>query len=173
MIARAAKAVRGVHMLIRALVITAVVLCADETPDPGRPRAEDPQEVPARRLHEPADLLLPRRPVHEDLRRVRLPGPVRRPSRVHDRYQNYDAVPGVAAPPLLRSTFSATWRTPRSSYPDAIWPGQAAEALRGLIHAANTARANGLAAVPDDAAAADVLHEVSNEARGAHPRACV
>ena len=32
MIARAAQAVRGVNMLIRALVITASVLCADETP---------------------------------------------------------------------------------------------------------------------------------------------
>jgi len=32
MIARAAKAVRGANMLIRALVITASVLCADETP---------------------------------------------------------------------------------------------------------------------------------------------
>jgi hypothetical protein len=26
------------------------------------------------------------------------------------------------------------------AYPDAIWPGQAAAALRVLIHAANTAR---------------------------------
>jgi hypothetical protein len=34
------------------------------------------------------------------------------------------------------------------SYPDAIWPGQIAEALRGLIHAANLARDQGLAAVP-------------------------
>ncbi len=32
MLARAARAVRGVNMLIRALVITAAVLCADETP---------------------------------------------------------------------------------------------------------------------------------------------
>jgi transposase len=32
MLARAAKAVRGANMLIRALVITASVLCADETP---------------------------------------------------------------------------------------------------------------------------------------------
>jgi transposase len=32
MLARAAKAVRGVNMLIRALIITASVLCADETP---------------------------------------------------------------------------------------------------------------------------------------------
>jgi transposase len=35
MLARAAKAVRGVNMLIRALVTTAVVLCADETPGSG------------------------------------------------------------------------------------------------------------------------------------------
>ena len=32
LLARAAKAVRGVNMLIRALVITAAVICADETP---------------------------------------------------------------------------------------------------------------------------------------------
>ncbi len=67
MLARAAKAVRGVNMLIRALVITAAVLSADETPIRVGP-AEDPQEVPAGRLHEPADLLLPGRPVHEDVR---------------------------------------------------------------------------------------------------------
>jgi transposase len=36
------------------------------------------------------------------------------------------------------------------TYPDAIWPGQIAEALRGLIHAANLARDQGLAAVPAD-----------------------
>jgi hypothetical protein len=42
------------------------------------------------------------------------------------------------------------------SYPGAIWPGQAAGALRGLIHAANTARAEGLAAVPDRDMAADL-----------------
>jgi hypothetical protein len=34
------------------------------------------------------------------------------------------------------------------TYPDAIWPGQIADALRGLIHAANVARDQGLAAVP-------------------------
>ena len=43
------------------------------------------------------------------------------------------------------------------SYPDAIWPGQAAGALRALIHAANTARAKGLAAVPGDDMAADLV----------------
>ena len=34
------------------------------------------------------------------------------------------------------------------SYPGAIWPGQIAEALRGLIHQANVARRQGLHAVP-------------------------
>ncbi len=37
MLARAARAVRGACMLIRALVITASVLCADETPLARRP----------------------------------------------------------------------------------------------------------------------------------------
>jgi transposase len=36
------------------------------------------------------------------------------------------------------------------TYPDAIWPGQIADALRGLIHAANLSRDQGLAAVPGD-----------------------
>ena len=34
------------------------------------------------------------------------------------------------------------------TYPDAIWPGQIADALRGLIHAANLARDQGLGTVP-------------------------
>ena len=68
---------------------------------------------------------------------------------VHDRYQNYDAIPGVlhqlCTAHILRDLQDAA-----QAYPDAIWPGQAAGALRALIHAANTARAKGLAAVPDD-----------------------
>ena len=75
---------------------------------------------------------------------------------VHDRYQNYDAIPGVlhqlCCQHLLRDLEDAA-----ESYPDAVWPGQAADALRGLIHAANTARAGGLAAVPDDAMAAGLV----------------
>jgi transposase len=39
------------------------------------------------------------------------------------------------------------------SYPGAIWPGQIADALRALIHAANLAREQPLAAVPDADAA--------------------
>jgi transposase len=74
---------------------------------------------------------------------------------VHDRYQNYDAIPGIShqlcCAHLLRDLVDAA-----QSYPDAIWPGQAADALRALIHAANQARDRGLASVPDDAIAEDL-----------------
>ena len=68
---------------------------------------------------------------------------------VHDRYVNYDHFTGVShqlcTAHLLRDVEDAA-----QSYPDAIWPGQIAEALRGLIHAANLARDQGLAAVPGE-----------------------
>ena len=66
---------------------------------------------------------------------------------VHDRYQDYDAFDGIShqlrCQHLLRDLEDAA-----QSYPDAIWPGQIAEALRGLIHQANAARRQGLHAVP-------------------------
>ncbi len=66
---------------------------------------------------------------------------------VHDRYQNYDSFPGIShqlcCQHLLRDLEDAT-----ESYPKAIWPGQIADALRGLIHAANMARQQGLRSVP-------------------------
>lgn len=100
-------------------------------------------------MHQPADLLPPRRPVDENLRRVRVPGSARK----RDRYQNYDAFDEVAhqlcAAHLLRDLEDAA-----RSCPGAVWPGQAADALGALIHAANQARQQGLAAVPDDAVAA-------------------
>ena len=71
---------------------------------------------------------------------------------VHDRYQNYDKFPGIihqlCAAHLLRDLEDAA-----QSYPAAIWPGQIAGALRALIHAANLARDQGLAAVPGGATA--------------------
>ena len=71
--------------------------------------------------------------------------------------------PRRAAHPTTPSTGSATssarqhllrdLKDAAQSYPDAIWPGQVADALRGLIHAANLARDQGLAVVPDEATA--------------------
>jgi hypothetical protein len=155
MIARAAKAVRGVNMLIRALVITAGVLCADETPirvGPG-PKTRKRYLLVActslltyfflgDRSMKTFDAF-----VFPDLSAAVL---------VHDRYQNYDAIPGVlhqlCTQHILRDLEDAA-----QSYPDAVWPGQAMDALRALIHAANTARDKGLAAVPDDDTAADLV----------------
>ncbi|HEV2259223.1 MAG TPA: transposase, partial [Streptosporangiaceae bacterium] len=71
---------------------------------------------------------------------------------VHDRYQNYDCFDGIShqlcTQHLLRDLADAA-----QTYPDAIWPGQIARELRALIHAANLARGQGLAVVPEDAIA--------------------
>jgi hypothetical protein len=155
MLARAAKAVRGVNMLIRALVITAAVLCADETPvraGPGPKTRKKYLLVACTSLLTCYFLGDRSMKTFDAFVFPDLSGTVL----VHDRYQNYDAVPGVlhqlCAAHLLRDLEDAA-----QSYPGAVWPGQAAEALRGLIHAANTARAKGLAAVPDTDMAADLV----------------
>jgi hypothetical protein len=153
--ARAAKAVRGANMLIRALVITAAVLCADETPvraGPGPKTRKKYLLVACTSLMTCYFLGDRSMKTFDAFVFPDLSGTVL----VHDRYQNYDAVPGVlhqlCAAHLLRDLEDAA-----QSYPGAVWPGQAAEALRGLIHAANTARAKGLAAVPDTDMAADLV----------------
>jgi transposase len=154
MIARAAVAVRGVNMLIRALVITASVISADETPirvGPG-PKTRKKYLLVActnlltyfflgDRSMETFDYF-----VFPDLSGSVI---------VHDRYRNYDKIPGVlhqlCTQHLLRDLEDAA-----QAYPDAVWPGQAAEALRALIHAANLARGKGLTAVHADDIAAEL-----------------
>jgi transposase len=68
---------------------------------------------------------------------------------VHDRYVNYDHFDGVShqlcTSHLLRDVEDAA-----QVYPHAHWPAQIARELRALIHAANTARGQGLDQVPDD-----------------------
>jgi len=154
MIARAAAAVRGVNMLIRALVITARVISADETPirvGPG-PKANKKYLLVActnlltyfylgDRSMKSFDAF-----VFPDM-----PGAVI----VHDRYRNYDNIPGVlhqlCTQHLLRDLEDAA-----QTYPDSVWPGQAADALRALIHASNVARDQGLPSVPDAETTADL-----------------
>ena len=75
---------------------------------------------------------------------------------VHDRYQNYDAIPGVlhqlCTQHILRDLEDAA-----QSYPDAIWPGQAdGRAARPDPRREHRPR-KGLAAVPDDDIAADLV----------------
>jgi len=154
MIARAAVAVRGVNMLIRALVITASVISADETPirvGPG-PKTRKKYLLVActnlltyfylgDRSMETFDYF-----VFPDLSGAVI---------VHDRYRNYDKIPGVLHQ-LCTQHLPRDLEDAAQAYPDAAWPGQAAEALRALIHASNVARDKGLASVPADDTAADL-----------------
>ena len=151
MIRRAAAAVSDTNRLIRALVILAHVVCADETPirvGPG-PKTRKRYLLVActslvtyfflgdRSAKTFAAFVFP------DLEHTVV---------VHDRYQNYDAFPGVihqlCGAHIIRDLEDAA-----EAYPGAHWPVQIREALQGLIHAANTARAQGLCAVPEDVAA--------------------
>jgi hypothetical protein len=151
MIGRAAAAVADSNRAIRALIILAHVVSADETPiraGPG-PKARKRYLLVActnlltyyflgdRSLKTFQAFVLPD-----------MSGSVV----VHDRYQNYDAIPGLihqlCAQHILRDLAAAA-----ETYPLAHWPVQITQALQGLIHAANTARAQGLPAIPDDVAA--------------------
>jgi hypothetical protein len=154
LLARAAKAVRGVNMLIRALIVTAAVICADETPlrvGPGPKTRKKYLLVACTNLLTCYFLGDRSLGTFDGFVFPDLSGSVT----VHDRYQNYDAFDAVAhqlcCAHILRDLEDAA-----QAYPDAVWPAQAADALRALIHAANTARAQGLAAVPDEDIAADL-----------------
>ena len=151
MLRRAASAVAGPNALIRALIILSDVVCADETPIRAGP---GPKSRKRYLLVACTGLLTYYLLGDRSLATFRafvlpdLDGAVV----VHDRYQNYDAFPGLihqlCAAHLLRDLADAA-----QTYPDAHWPVQVTQALQGLIHAANIARAQGLAAVPDDIAA--------------------
>ncbi|MGH3208540.1 MAG: IS66 family transposase [Trebonia sp.] len=154
LIARAAAAVRFANMVIRVLVITASVVSADETPvrvGPGPKTRKKYLLVACTNLL--TYFFLGDRSM-KSFNAFALPdmsGAVI----VHDRYQNYDAIPGVqhqlCTQHLLRDLEDAA-----QTYPDAVWPGQAMEALRAMIHASNAARGSGLPSVPADGTAADL-----------------
>ncbi|HEY2314118.1 MAG TPA: transposase [Streptosporangiaceae bacterium] len=134
MLARTATAVAEPNKLIRALIITAHVVCADETPiraGPGPKSRKRYLLVACTRLL--TCYLLGDRSM-ETFKAFVFPemdGVVV----VHDRYQNYDAFPGLihqlCAQHLLRDLADAA-----ETYPGAHWPIQIAQALQGLIHAA-------------------------------------
>jgi transposase len=149
LLARAAAAVAAANKVIRALIILARVVCGDETPvrvGPG------PKSAKKKYLHVACTSLLTyyflgdrdlpsfRAFIYSDLHGSVI---------VHDRYQNYDRFDGVAhqlcTAHLLRDLEDAA-----QTYPDAVWPGQIADELRALIHAANLARGKGLPAVPEE-----------------------
>ncbi len=143
---RAAKAVAAANKTIRALILLARVICGDETPvraGPGPKTRKKYLQVACTGLLTyyflgDRDLASFKDFIYSDLHGTVV---------VHDRYVNYDSFSGIShqlcCQHLLRDLEDAA-----QSYPDAIWPGQIADALRGLIHAANVARGQGLAAVP-------------------------
>jgi transposase len=151
LLGRAARAVAAANKTIRALIILARVICGDETPIRSGPGPKANKKY----LHVACTSLLTyyflgertlasfKNFIYSDLHGTVV---------VHDRYVNYDHFAGVAhqlcAAHILRDLEDAA-----QAYPDAIWPGQAADALRALIHQANLAREQGLAAVPQDATA--------------------
>jgi transposase len=153
MIERAAAAVAEANKAIRCLIILAHVICADETPirvGPGPKTRKRYLLVACTSLLTYYFLGDRSMDTFEGFVFPDLSGVI-----VHDRYQNYDKLPGVihqlCCQHLLRDLEDAA-----QSYPGAIWPGQVAEALRALIHAANTAREQGLDAVPGADTAADL-----------------
>ncbi len=148
LLARAARCVAAANTTIRALILLAGVICGDETPlraGPG-PRAKKKYlQVACTSLLTCYFLGERTLPSFRGFACSDLHGTVV----VHDRYQNYDSFDGIShqlcTQHLLRDLQDAA-----ECYPDAIWPAQIARELRALIHAANVARDQGLAAVPDE-----------------------
>ena len=153
MLARAAAAIEPATMLIRSLVIAAPAVCCDETPvragpGPGwRKRWLLAAATPLLTYY----TLAPDRSVASFAQFV-LPdaaGVV-----VHDRYLGYDHPrAGIRTHQLCCAHLLRDLEDAAQTYPGATWPAQITAALTGLIHAANQARGQGLAAVPTRSAA--------------------
>jgi hypothetical protein len=153
MIARAAGLLTETHQRIRALITLAHAVCCDETPLRVGPKTPPVGKQKAERyplvacteaythyLLGDRSLATFRAFVVTDLTDSVI---------VHDRYQNYDScalgtlVHQLCCAHLLRDLECAA-----QVYPDAVWPVQIANALRGLIHHANLARDQHLPAIP-------------------------
>lgn len=160
MINRAAGLLTETHQRIRTLITLAHAVCCDETPlragprtaPTGKKKAERYLLVAATELY--THYLLGDRSMATFKAFVvtDLTGSVV----VHDRYQNYDSpqlgtlVHQLCCAHLLRDLADAG-----EVYPDAVWPTQIADALRGLIHHANLAREQNLTTI--DAEIRDAL----------------
>lgn len=154
MLTRAAGLLTEVDKRIRTLITLAYAVCADETPlrvgprtpKPGRKKAEKYLLVACTELFThyllgDRDLATFKAFVLQDLAGSVI---------VHDRYQNYDSAElgelthQLCCQHLLRDLDGAG-----EIYPDAHWPTQTADALRGLIHQANLAHASGRDAIDE------------------------
>jgi transposase len=153
MLARAAALLTEADQRIRTLITLAYAVCCDETPlrvgpkkpKPGKKKAEKYLLVACTELYThyllgDRDLDTFKAFIFKDLIDSVI---------VHDRYQNYDSVAlgtlvhQLCCQHLLRDLDGAA-----EVYPDAHWPTQIAEAIRGLIHEANLTRDQSLDAIP-------------------------
>ena len=137
LLARTADALVEVDKLIRTLLTLAYAVCCDETPiRVGPRRAKRYLLVACTGLYTWYHLGDRSLATFKDFGLGDLCGVV-----VHDRYQNYDSkvfaglVHQLCTSHILRDLADAA-----ECYPNARWPTQIADALRDLIHAANTAR---------------------------------
>jgi transposase len=155
MINRAAGLLAGVNQRIRALITLAHAVCCDETPlkvgpkraPAGKKKAERYLLMAATELY--THYLLGDRSL--DTFKAFVVADLTDSVIVHDRYQNYDSAElGTLVHQLCCSHLLRDLDGAGEVYPDAVWPTQIADALRGLIHQANLARQQGLSAIDAD-----------------------
>jgi len=137
LLARTAEGLLAVDKLIRTLISAAYAVCCDETPiRVGARRAKKYLLVACTADYTWYHLGDRTLATFKDFGLADLTGVV-----VHDRYQNYDsAVFGDLVHQLCTAHILRDLADAAQCYPAAHWPIQIAEALRDLIHAANTAR---------------------------------
>jgi transposase len=147
LLTRTAGALVEVDKLIRTLLTVAYAVCCDETPIRVGPRkAKRYLLVACTELHTWYHLGDRSLATFKDFGLGELSGVV-----VHDRYTNYDSkvfaglVHQLCTAHILRDLADAG-----ECYPHAHWPIQIADALRDLIHAANTARNAGRPTIDDE-----------------------
>jgi transposase len=167
LLARAAKALREADVRIRGLITLVRVVCMDETPlragaktpRQGRKKAEKYLLIACTKLY--THFLLGDRDL-DTFKASVLADLTAGTVVVHDRYQLHDnkafahITHQLCIQHLLRDLAAAG-----ETYPDAVWPTQIAEALRGLIHATNTARDTGTDQV-DPTVRANLLHTLKH-----------
>jgi transposase len=140
LLGRVAESLSEVDKRIRALIVLAYAVCCDETPIRVGPRkAKKYLLVACTQWYTWYHLGDRSLATFEDFGLGELTGVV-----VHDRYRAYDSaifaglVHQLCTAHILRDLADAA-----ECYPHAHWPTQITDALRDLIHAANTARAAG------------------------------
>lgn len=155
MINRAAGLLTETHQRIRTLITLAHAVSCDETPlrvgpqqpPAGKKKAERYLLVAATELY--THYLLGDRSL--DTFTAFVVTDLTNSVIVHDRYQNYDSAQlGTLVHQLCCAHSIRDLADAAQVYPDAVWPTQIADALRGLIHQANLAREQNLPTIAAD-----------------------